>query len=60
MKEHLYGRVNFRTENYIEQSEPSTVKQEQFDMILCLSTIKWVHLNFGDVGLKTLFLKVKE
>ena len=29
-------------------------------MILCLSTIKWVHLNFGDTGLKALFLKIKE
>lgn len=29
-------------------------------MILCLSTVKWVHFNFGDTGLKALFLKVYE
>ena len=34
------------------------VVREQFDVILCLSTIKWIHLNFGDAGVKALFLKV--
>jgi len=60
MKEYLYGRVNFRTENYIEEVERSVVKREQYDVILCLSTIKWVHLNYGDTGVKALFLKIKE
>jgi 7SK snRNA methylphosphate capping enzyme len=55
MKEHLYSRVNFKTENYLE-SESS----DKFDVIMCLSTIKWIHINNGDNGLKTLFLKVKD
>ncbi len=32
--------------------------QEQFDVVLCLSTVKWVHLCYGDVGVRALFLKV--
>lgn len=54
VKEILYGKVCFRTENYI-----STVKDmhEQYDTILCFSLTKWVHLTFGDSGIKFLFLK---
>lgn len=29
-----------------------------FDTIMCLSTTKWIHLNFGDIGIKRLFYKV--
>ena len=56
IKNYLYGKVCFRTENYLA----STNTAEKFDAILCLSTIKYVHLNFGDVGLKALFLKAYE
>jgi 7SK snRNA methylphosphate capping enzyme len=40
-------------ENYIA----TTNVQEKFEVIFCLSTIKYIHLTFGDLGLKTLFLK---
>lgn len=43
----------FRTENYVAQTSLS----ERFDVIFCLSTIKYIHLNFGDQGLKALFLR---
>ena len=60
LKECLYGRLNFRSENYIEQVDSNFVGREQFDIVVCLSTIKWIHLNFNDVGLKALFLKVRD
>lgn len=31
-----------------------------YEIILCLSVSKWIHLNWGDAGLKTLFRRVWE
>ena len=56
-KEKLYQKLNYRTENYIENHSKS---KERFDTIMCMSTVKWVHLCFGDVGVKTLFVKAYE
>jgi hypothetical protein len=53
LKNFLYGKVCFRTENYIALTSIA----ERFDVIFCLSTIKYIHLNFGDLGLKALFLR---
>lgn len=32
--------------------------QPKYDMILCLSLTKWVHLNWGDEGLRRMFRKI--
>ena len=57
MKNFLYGKICFRTENYLANMKEIT---EKYDTIICLSTTKWIHLNYGDFGIKALFLKVFE
>lgn len=57
LKEFLYGRLCFRSQNYIAGTKDI---KEKFNVVLCLSTAKWVHLNFGDTGIKTFFLKAYE
>jgi len=54
MKDYLYHWLCYWTENYISNLDTSL---EKFDLILCLGTVKWIHLNFGDIGVKALFLK---
>ncbi|KAK1418557.1 hypothetical protein QVD17_27702 [Tagetes erecta] len=53
---HLFDRVVFQKENFIlGWSIPG---DKVYDTILCLSVAKWIHLNWGDEGLITLFSKV--
>ena len=47
--------VMFRQENYV--SDLLSIS-EKFDTIFCMSTAKWIHLNYGDIGVKTLFYKI--
>lgn len=51
--------VNFETGNYV-LSDESLLAQEtpRYDTILCLSVTKWVHLNFGDAGIKLMFKRI--
>ena len=51
------NNVIFKTENYVN---PSLISIEKYDVIMCLSVTKWVHLNFGDIGIKKLFDKVHQ
>ncbi|KAB1200581.1 putative RNA methyltransferase At5g51130 [Morella rubra] len=55
MERDLFGRVSFQQENFVQSRwQP----EKHYDTILCLSVTKWVHLNWGDEGLITLFSKV--
>ncbi|XP_077361744.1 7SK snRNA methylphosphate capping enzyme isoform X2 [Festucalex cinctus] len=53
------ANVSFIKANYVLQNDNLLVTQRpEYDVILCLSVTKWVHLNWGDSGLKRLFKRV--
>ncbi|XP_019052380.1 PREDICTED: probable RNA methyltransferase At5g51130 isoform X2 [Nelumbo nucifera] len=47
--------ISFRKENIIKRCHGHS---EEYDTILCLSVTKWIHLNWGDEGLITLFSEI--
>ncbi|RID69391.1 hypothetical protein BRARA_C01489 [Brassica rapa] len=51
----LFQIVSFQKENFVHTRNPD---ENRYDTILCLSVTKWVHLNWGDDGLITLFSKI--
>ncbi|XP_035218516.1 7SK snRNA methylphosphate capping enzyme-like [Stegodyphus dumicola] len=53
--------VQFIQGNYIlSSSDHPYISEEEpyFDTILCLSVTKWIHLNWGDDGIKRLFNRI--
>lgn len=47
-------RVRFRRANWLEHPFESLNK---YDVITCFSITKWIHLNWGDSGIKSFFRK---
>lgn len=53
------NNVLFRTFDYAVTDESQMVQdKQQYDLILCLSVTKWIHLNFGDSALKMTFRRM--
>lgn len=51
--------IRFIHGNYVLESEEQLqVEQPQYDTILCLSVTKWIHLNWGDNGLRQAFKRM--
>lgn len=51
--------VKFVTGNYVLESEDLLdAVVPEFDVITCLSTTKWMHLNFGDDGIKRVLKRI--
>lgn len=45
--------------NYVPKDEVNVFHDaEKYDLILCLSVTKWIHLNYGDQGLRLTFRKI--
>ncbi|XP_044463518.1 probable RNA methyltransferase At5g51130 [Mangifera indica] len=51
----LHDIVSFQQENFVQSQHPLQI---QYDTIMCLSVTKWIHLNWGDDGLITLFTRI--
>ncbi|KAH8373000.1 hypothetical protein KR009_009623 [Drosophila setifemur] len=58
-KNQFPANVFFRQNNYVLKDESMMANDsQQYDLILSLSVTKWIHLNFGDVGLKLAFKRM--
>ncbi|KAL0410627.1 UNVERIFIED_CONTAM: putative RNA methyltransferase [Sesamum latifolium] len=56
MEKDLLEIVSFQKGNFVQNWRPP--ENTSYHAILCLSVTKWIHLNWGDDGLITLFWRV--
>lgn len=54
----MYFVIIFQANYVLESDELLETVRPEFDIILCLSITKWVHLNWGDSGLKRFFRRI--
>ncbi|KAI1708244.1 bicoid-interacting protein 3 (Bin3) domain-containing protein [Ditylenchus destructor] len=51
--------IIFLCENYVFDTDEQLNKvSEEWDIITAISIVKWVHLNWGDIGLKRFFKRI--
>ncbi|CAG8433689.1 11266_t:CDS:2 [Ambispora gerdemannii] len=51
---HFPHNILFRCADWMKE----TIKKEKYDTILALSITKWIHLHYGDSGIKEFFCKI--
>ncbi|XP_038717023.1 probable RNA methyltransferase At5g51130 isoform X2 [Tripterygium wilfordii] len=56
----IHPEINERKERPRSFLQNRCIAKKHYDTILCLSVAKWIHLNWGDDGLITLFSRVWE
>ena len=54
----LHNNFLFQANYVLENDALLEAVRPEFDTILCLSVSKWIHLNFGDEGLKRFFKRI--
>jgi len=47
--------LRFEAQNWLQKENKSG---EEYDVILCLSVVKWIHFQYGDHGIRRFFRKV--
>ncbi|XP_072047645.1 7SK snRNA methylphosphate capping enzyme-like [Amphiura filiformis] len=53
------ANVLFRCANFVLSSDALLQSQKpEYDVVLCLSVTKWIHLNWGDAGIKRFFRRI--
>lgn len=53
------NNVFFHAGNYVPETPVALdVQEPEYDVIMCLSVTKWLHLNWGDEGLKRTFARM--
>lgn len=54
----MFWMGSFQGNYVLERDEQLSYVKEEYDTILALSITKWIHLNWGDDGLKRVFARM--